>query len=423
MSLIAAMSLAGSIAMLLYYLAGLVLRKSFGTWEKDILLKMAMLFFLFPVPRIKYYLPYEVRYFLPGFINHDTGWTVRFGASGYTAIPLGSEEYMIIESWKVVYAAVGVCATLGFIGYQTLRYFRLKRLLRVYAKDISKKTFENNPKLRKLCGKKRITILKMPEIQTPFTLGVLRPSIFLPEQEFTQEELEFVLCHETAHIKRRDVLVKWLGLLTVLVHWFNPLSYLMLREINKVSEHRCDEAALRITGDDKRSAYARLVVRMAAMGMQKTRLWASSLSGSKKDISDRVEAIMERRGRKRGWGIAVVVIAAVFSSYGSTCAYERAGIWSNFENPKEGEEIAFIPDTDESDDTAGEAYFEMTDFSYIDLTRSDTVFIENATGNIIYLEEEIEEPEKYSGCRHKYQSGTLQKHIKNGRGGCTISVY
>lgn len=65
----------------------------------------------------------------------------------------------------------------------------------------------------------------------------------------------------------------------------------------------------------------------------------------------------------------------------------------------------------------------MTDFSYIDLTRSDTVFIENATGNIIYLEEEIEEPEKYSGCRHKYQSGTLQKHIKNGRGGCTISVY
>lgn len=106
----------------------------------------------------------------------------------------------------------------------------------------------------------------MPEIQTPFTLGVLRPSIFLSEQEFTQEELEFVLCHETAHIKRRDVLVKWLGLLTVLVHWFNPLSYLMLREINKVSEHRCDEAALRITGDDKRSAYARLVVRMAAMG-------------------------------------------------------------------------------------------------------------------------------------------------------------
>lgn len=99
MSLIAAMSLAGSIA---------------------------MFFFLFPVPRIKYYLPYEARDFLPGFIDHDTGWTVRFGASGYTAIPLGSGEYMIVESWKVVYAAVGVCAALGFIGYQTLRYFRLK---------------------------------------------------------------------------------------------------------------------------------------------------------------------------------------------------------------------------------------------------------------------------------------------------------
>ena len=44
MSLITAMSLAGSIAMLLYYLAGLVLRKSFGTWGKDILLKQCFSF-------------------------------------------------------------------------------------------------------------------------------------------------------------------------------------------------------------------------------------------------------------------------------------------------------------------------------------------------------------------------------------------
>lgn len=423
MNLIAAMSLAGSITMLLYYLAGLILKKRFRALDRDMLLKVAMFFFLFPVPRIKYYLPYEVKAFLPGFINHDVGWIVRFGVSDYTAISLGSGEYMIVKSWQVFYAVVGVCVALGFIGYQAFRYFRLKRLLRVCAEDISNEMFENNPNLQKMCGKKRITILKMPEIQTPFTLGILRPAIFLQEQDLGQEELEFVLCHEAAHIKRRDVLVKWLGLLIVLVHWFNPLSYLMLREINKVSKYRCDEAALRSVGGNKRGAYARLVVRMAAMGTQKTRLWSSSLSGSKKDISDRVEAIMDRSGRKRGLGIVVAVIAAVFSSYGSTYAYKQDETWSNFENPEEGTEIVFVPDPDGSDDTAGDEYFEMPDFSGIDFTRSDTVFIENATGNIIYLEEEAEEPETYSDCTHKYQSGTLQKHKKNGKGGCTISVY
>lgn len=422
MSLITAMSLAGSIAMLLYYLSGLILKKRFSALDKDILLKVAMFFFLFPVPRIKYYLPYEVRDFLPGFINHDIGWIVRFGASGYTAIPLGSAKYMIIESWKVVYAAVGVCAALGFIGYQTLRYFRLKRLLRVCAKDISKETFENNLNLQKMCGKKRITILKMSEIQTPFTLGVLRPAIFLSEQDFGQEELEFVLCHEAAHIKRRDVLVKWLGLLIVLVHWFNPLSYLMLREINKVSEYRCDEAVLRVAGDEKRGAYARLVVRTAAMGTQKTQLWATSLSGSKKDISDRVETIMERRRTRKGLGIAVAVIVATLSSYGSTYAYERAEIWSNFENPEEGEEIVFIPDADESSDTAGEEYFEMPDFSFADFTRSNMVFIESVTGNIVYVKEDMEDSEEHSRSNQKYQNGVILKHERNSSGGCRVSV-
>lgn len=429
MSLITAMSLAGSIAMLLYYLAGLILRKSFGTWEKDILLKLAMFFFLCPIPPIKYELPREVQEFLQEFCyfyytdNTDIGEVVRFGAFGYTAIPLGSRDYLVVESWKLVLAAVGVCAALGFIGYQTVRYFRLKRLLGVFAKDVSQETLDNNPKLRKLCKKKRIKIMKVSEIQTPFTLGVLRPSIFLSGQDFGQEELEFVLCHEAAHIKRRDVLVKWLGLLTVLVHWFNPLSYLMLREINKVSEYRCDEAVLRVAGDEKRGAYARLVVRTAAMGTQKTQLWATSLSGSKKDISDRVETIMGRRRTRRGLGIAVAVIAATLSSFGSAYAYKPEKTWINSDKPEEGEEVVFIPYTDDGGDTTGEVYFEVPDFSYIDFTRSDTVFIENATGNIIYLGEEAEEPEKYSVCKHKYQSGTLQKHIKNGKGGCAISVY
>lgn len=421
MNLIAAMSLAGSITMLVYYLAGLILRKSFGAWEKDILLKLAMFFFLCPIPRIKYELPPEVGELMQNFYHPEIGEVVRFGAFGHTAIPLGSGEYLIMESWKLVYAAVGVCAALGFIGYQTIRYFGLKRLLGVCARNVSQETLDNNPKLQKLCEKKRIKIMKISEIKTPFTLGVLRPVIYLPEQAFTQEELELVLCHEAAHIKRRDVLVKWLGLFGVLVHWFNPLSYLMLREINKVSEHRCDEAALRIVGAEKRGAYARLIVRAAAMGTQKTQLWAGGLSGNKKDIYNRVEEIIERRRIRRGWGIAAAVIAAVFSSFGSTYAYETERTTNN--KPEKGEERVFIPYINGNEDMTGEEYFEMPDCSGVDFARSNTVFIEEDTGKTIYLEEEIKEPEEYRRCTHKYQQGVFQKHIKNSSGGCTLSIY
>ncbi|MFR8548971.1 MAG: M56 family metallopeptidase [Lachnospiraceae bacterium] len=426
MNVIAAMSLAGTITMLLYYSSGLILRKRFGASQKDILLKAAVFFFLFPIQKIKYNLPYELGELLPGFFHPDIGGVTQFGISGYTAVALNSGEYLIVESWKVVCLAVGVCVALGFIGYQTVRYFRLKRLLGVCAKDISQETLENNPELRKLCGKKRIPIKKVSGIQTPFTLGVLRPVIFLPEQDFTQEEQEFVLFHEAAHIKRQDVLMKWISLLVILLHWFNPFSYLMLREINKVSEYRCDEETLRIAGDEKRGAYARLVVRAAATGAQKTKLWASCLSGSKKDISDRVEVIMDRRRIKRGLGIVIVVIAAAFSSFISTYAYETEKVARGEIDKDIDWEVEILEeDLDEEmewtvDDNKE---FVTDDVAAIDFTHSDCVFIDDITGTVSYLEEDKVITESERACTHTYKDGRKAVHKRDGKGGCEVFIY
>lgn len=414
MNLIAAMSLAGSIAMLVYYLAGLVLRKRFGALGKDILLKVAMFFFLFPMQKIKYYLPYDVTKLLADFFHPNINEVIRFGVSDYMPLRLASGEYLLVESWKVFYVVAGVGVALGFIGYQAARYFRLQRLLGVCARDVSQETLDNNPKLQKLCEKKRIKIMKISEIKTPFTLGVLRPVIYLPEQAFTQEELELVLCHEAAHIQRWDVLMKWLGLFVVLVHWFNPLSYLMLREINKVSEYRCDEAALRIVGAEKRGAYARLVVRAAAMGTQKTQLWAGGLSGNKKDIYNRVEEIMERRRIRRGWGIAAAVIAAVLSSFGSTYAYETEKIVEGEINNS----INWRKEVFREEVNGG-----VDDAAIIDFTQSDSIFIDDATGTITYLYKDGVKTENERACLHEYVKGRIEEHSLDGNGGCTVFTY
>ena len=57
----------------------------------------------------------------------------------------------------------------------------------------------------------------------PFTLGILRPRVYLPD-DLQGTARRAVLLHEQTHIRRRDPLVKPLFYAVVCLHWFNPLA-------------------------------------------------------------------------------------------------------------------------------------------------------------------------------------------------------
>ena len=61
-------------------------------------------------------------------------------------------------------------------------------------------------------------------IATPFVLGVLHPTIYLPYQ-LDAVDCSYVLAHERAHIHRHDGLWKLLGFLLLSVYWFHPLLW------------------------------------------------------------------------------------------------------------------------------------------------------------------------------------------------------
>lgn len=92
-------------------------------------------------------------------------------------------------------------------------------------------------------------------VQTPFTAGIFRPRIYLPEGlDEIQEEL--VTTHERMHIKRLDYLIKPIFFLACCVHWFNPLVWLAFYLMESDMESSCDEAVLRRLGYDRKKDYA-----------------------------------------------------------------------------------------------------------------------------------------------------------------------
>ena len=62
-------------------------------------------------------------------------------------------------------------------------------------------------------------------IDTPFILGVIRPRIYLPSN-MNEQDIEYVIAHEKAHLKRHDHWWKPLGFLLLVVYWFNPILWI-----------------------------------------------------------------------------------------------------------------------------------------------------------------------------------------------------
>ena len=114
------------------------------------------------------------------------------------------------------------------------------------------------------------------KITSPAVYGIFREKIILPK-EYEADELKFILMHENAHIKRKDNLWRVLAIITVCVHWFNPLVWLFLKSFMSNCELACDEAVLKKCSDSESKEYAATLLNFA----ESKNLYVSAFGGAK----------------------------------------------------------------------------------------------------------------------------------------------
>ncbi|HEX6745808.1 MAG TPA: HEAT repeat domain-containing protein [Longimicrobium sp.] len=92
-----------------------------------------------------------------------------------------------------------------------------------------------------------VRLIRSRWTEMPMTWGVFNPVVLLPAgaDEWPLERREVVLMHELAHVVRRDVLTLAIAQLAVALHWFNPLSWIALRELRAEAEKCADDWVLR----------------------------------------------------------------------------------------------------------------------------------------------------------------------------------
>ena len=132
-----------------------------------------------------------------------------------------------------------------------------------------------------------------PLISSPLLTGFFRPCIVLPSEDISERDFRYTVLHELTHYKRRDMFYKWLTQITICLHWFNPLVYLMGREITKACEFSCDEAVLSKMGPGCAQEYGSVLLNaMAAVGKYRESAGAVTLSENKQLLKERITAIM-----------------------------------------------------------------------------------------------------------------------------------
>ena len=214
---------------------------------------------------------------------------------------------------RIIYNRMNILAYLWLIGaialmlLNVVRYVRLNITIRKNGEVIS------CPETGEYTGRK-INVRVWENVASPFMTGVFRPTLILPKTELSSEQLHNILRHEMTHFKRHDILYKWFAELVKCIHWFNPISWYVSKQIASECEISCDMAVTKnMTGSEEMS-YISTILSLLPTGKSKQLPLTTQMASSKKFLKRRFVMIKNKKTTSRFMSVISAVIAAIMLS-------------------------------------------------------------------------------------------------------------
>lgn len=146
-------------------------------------------------------------------------------------------------------------------------------------------------------------------VSTPFILGMIRPRIYLPSA-MNVEDVEYVISHEKAHLKRKDHIWKPFGFLLLSVYWFNPILWVAYNLLCKDIELACDEKVIRQFGTEIKKPYTQALINCS---VPRKMISACPLAFGEVGIKERVKGVLNYK-KHAFWVIIVAVIVCAITA-------------------------------------------------------------------------------------------------------------
>jgi beta-lactamase regulating signal transducer with metallopeptidase domain len=144
-------------------------------------------------------------------------------------------------------------------GFRQVKFFATQGLGKV---DVQWRLFvQRNAEILQI--KQRVNVFSSQYVQSPLTMGFWKPIILLPVaslNSLSTQQVEAILLHELAHIRRHDYLVNIFVQIAEICLFFNPFMRLLLKQIRQERENSCDDYVLQFQYNAKDYAKALLTI-------------------------------------------------------------------------------------------------------------------------------------------------------------------
>ncbi len=143
-------------------------------------------------------------------------------------------------------------------------------------------------------------------VKSPFILGIVRPRIYL-SSALSKKEMDYILAHESAHLKRKDHWWKLFGYLLLCIYWFHPLCWMAYSLLCKDIELACDEKAAKNMTFQEKKEYSTVLLSCAR---QRRLVIVCPLAFGEVGIKKRVKSVLNYK-KPTLW--IMIAAAAVFA--------------------------------------------------------------------------------------------------------------
>lgn len=144
-------------------------------------------------------------------------------------------------------------------------------------------------------------------VKSPFILGIIKPRIYL-SSALSEEEMDYIIAHERAHLKRKDHLWKPFGYLLLCIYWFNPLCWIAYIMLCKDIELACDEKVIKDMSFGDKKEYSRVLLSCAT---QRRLVSVCPLAFGEVGVKERVKTVLNYKKPTFWITIAAIVVCAI----------------------------------------------------------------------------------------------------------------
>lgn len=154
----------------------------------------------------------------------------------------------------------------------------------------------------------RENIYLTDRIKAPFSMGLLKPRVYLP-YSLAEECYSPVILHEQVHIARKDLWVKHVAVVFLGMFWFQPMLWFAYILFINDMEAACDETVLRESKADFREEYAKALVEVS---YQAGKIQGAAIGYGNGEIFERVQNVMRYQRPKKKARLFSMVACIVF---------------------------------------------------------------------------------------------------------------